>query len=59
MTVMFKSAMPSDVPRAKNVPATARLVDGLRCELTGPYAVSSLTTRQGGIIRYARAAGPP
>lgn len=23
--------------RAKNVPATARLTEGLRCELTGPY----------------------
>ena len=23
--------------RARNVPATARLVEGLRCELTGPY----------------------
>jgi uncharacterized OsmC-like protein len=23
--------------RAKNVPATARLTDGLRCELSGPY----------------------
>ena len=23
--------------RAKNAPATARLVEGLRCELTGPY----------------------
>ena len=23
--------------RAKNMPATARLVDGLQCELTGPY----------------------
>ena len=23
--------------RAKNVPATARLIDGLKCELTGPY----------------------
>ena len=23
--------------RAKNVPATARLVEGLRCELSGPY----------------------
>src|SRR5687768_7198449 len=23
--------------RGKNLPATARLVEGLRCELTGPY----------------------
>jgi uncharacterized OsmC-like protein len=29
--------------RAKNVPASARLIDGLRCELTGPYGERLVT----------------
>ena len=29
--------------RAKNVPASARLTDGLRCELTGPYGERLVT----------------
>ncbi len=29
--------------RAKNVPASARLTDGLRCELTGPHGERLVT----------------
>jgi hypothetical protein len=29
--------------QAKRAPATARLVDGLRCEITGPYAEKVMT----------------
>jgi uncharacterized OsmC-like protein len=49
------SADPSKA-RAKNAPATARLADGLRCELTGPYnerLVTDMPPAMGGA-----AAGP-
>ena len=41
----LSSAIAADTSRArgKNLPATARLVDGLRCELSGPYGERLVT----------------